>query len=382
MKKNSNKIDLVFLTVILGMLSVVACKQPQQSQDIVFEGTVGGDLKGHNTIRMYNGITQENDSATIVDGRFAMTVPFSVPTRYMFALEYEMAEKGGYTPFGILVDGPGNIEVAANAEEGFYKAKVTGSEVHKTYEEISSQLDQGGEKINKQLSEKYGEAFVQQPDVEAPEYTAFLNEKRQQENTLLFNILNEAAEKHPNSYGVLFALNRLGRDLDADRLEELYNRFSPDLQQLYEGEKIAANIEGQRQSAIGNTLPDFTLPDAEGNPIAIKAYRGKYVLIDFWASWCGPCIASFPHLRELYKQYGGEKFEIVGISIDSKKEYWHKAMEAHPNPWPQLYDDQNVSEKIFAVTAIPATFLIDPEGKIVAKGLNSEALDKKLDELF
>src|SRR5690606_31943028 len=130
-KTNNNlyrQISVKFLVLVWSTLSFVSCNHARDMRDIVFEGTISGHVQGHNTIMMYNHIAEESDTATVTDGRFAMKIPFSVPTRYMLFLEYEYEVKGGYVPFGILVDGPGKIAIDANAEKGLYKAEVKGSE--------------------------------------------------------------------------------------------------------------------------------------------------------------------------------------------------------------------------------------------------------------
>jgi thiol-disulfide isomerase/thioredoxin len=138
---------------------------------------------------------------------------------------------------------------------------------------------------------------------------------------------------------------------------------------------------------VGNQVADFSLPDPAGKNVNFSDFKGKYVLVDFWASWCVPCRQSFPHMREMYKKYKSSQFEIYNISIDEDKAAWLKAVKEEKNPWPQSLDNQNINQKGFAVTGVPASFLIDPQGKIIAREVGFEpggdgVIEKKLKEIF
>jgi thiol-disulfide isomerase/thioredoxin len=137
----------------------------------------------------------------------------------------------------------------------------------------------------------------------------------------------------------------------------------------------------------GSVAPDFTLLKRDSSQFTLSSMRGKYVLIDFWASWCVPCRRSFPHMREVYKKYKGDKFEIYSVSIDEDKKAWLKAVKEEKNPWLQSLDTKNISQKGFAVTGVPSTFLIDPNGKIIAKEVGFDPnggseIEKKLGKVL
>ena len=117
-------------------------------------------------------------------------------------------------------------------------------------------------------------------------------------------------------------------------------------------------------------MPGFQLEDETGNMFDSKCLEGKYVLIDFWASWCGPCHKKFPALQEIYEQFHDSNFEIVGISTDKKKDSWLKALEANDLPWIQLIDSQNdksIARDEFGISSLPVLFLFGPDGKLVAR---------------
>lgn len=151
--------------------------------------------------------------------------------------------------------------------------------------------------------------------------------------------------------------------------------------------KIAENIDILEKTSVGNMFTDFSMEDADGNMVSLSDYvgKGKYVLMDFWASWCAPCRAEMPNVVEAYKKYGGKEFEIIGVSLDSKKEAWLKAVDDLKLPWIQLSDLKGwdcIGSKKYGVTGVPATVLFDKEGKIIARNLRGGELQTRLEELF
>ena len=134
---------------------------------------------------------------------------------------------------------------------------------------------------------------------------------------------------------------------------------------------------------VGSKVPEFTVKGTDGQEVTLASLREgkKYVLIDFWASWCGPCRREIPNLKEQYKNYADKGFDIVSISIDKKKADWEKALQEEQLPWHNFLDDGSVAD-LYKVSSIPAMYLIDAEGVMVGENLRGEALAKKLEELL
>ncbi len=135
----------------------------------------------------------------------------------------------------------------------------------------------------------------------------------------------------------------------------------------------------------GAKAPDIVMPDVDGKSIALSSLRGKYVLLDFWASWCGPCRAENPNVVAAYQKFKDKKFTILGVSLDNNKDAWQRAIQDDHLTWTHVCDLKGWSSAaavIYSVQSIPSNFLIDPNGKIVARNLRGEALDKALENLL
>ena len=137
----------------------------------------------------------------------------------------------------------------------------------------------------------------------------------------------------------------------------------------------------------GAKVVDFTMKNLQGEPVSLTDWVGKgnYVLVDFWASWCGPCRQDMPHVKSLYEKYHPQGFEIVGVSLDSKQEAWAKGVQDLDITWPQMSDLkywQSEGAALYNIRAIPATILFAPDGTVVEAGLRGESLTKKLEEIY
>ena len=148
-------------------------------------------------------------------------------------------------------------------------------------------------------------------------------------------------------------------------------------------EKQAASKKVQDALAVGSKFPDFTEKDFAGKPVSVSSYKGKVVLVDFWATWCGPCVAELPNVLKTYEKSHPKGFEIIGISLDEKEEALTKFLKERGVTWQQFFDGKGWGNKLaakYGVMSIPATYLLDREGKILAKDLRGEALEAAVDK--
>jgi len=186
---------------------------------------------------------------------------------------------------------------------------------------------------------------------------------------------------HPDSY---VALDLIATEktavIDPKTFEVYYKPLSKRVLSSFTGQKLTAKYDKAKQIAIGKSV-DFTQTDDKGNEFKLSSLKGKYVLVDFWASWCGPCRAENPHLLKAYNQLKDKNFEVVGVSLDETKAAWLNAVKQDGMPWIQVSDLKGFKSDLavkYGISAIPQNFLINPEGVIIAKDLRGEDVNQKL----
>jgi peroxiredoxin len=193
--------------------------------------------------------------------------------------------------------------------------------------------------------------------------------------------------RYPNSSVSLNAVYAciLPIPITADFLEPLFNNLSSELKQSAKGKIVASIIGRIKNTSIGKVAPDFEENNTEEKPVKLSDYRGKYVLLDFWASWCHPCRDENPLLVKAFEQYKEKKFTIVSVSLDTDRDSWIKAIKEDNLTWAQLCDFggvHNVAANLYAISSIPQNLLIDPNGEIIAKNLRGQKLTEVLEKIL
>lgn len=169
------------------------------------------------------------------------------------------------------------------------------------------------------------------------------------------------------------------------QISNLFGLFSTRLQESKEGSTYSKYLDAISHLVVGGTLADFTTKTTDGKVIKLSDFRGKYVLVDFWASWCIPCRAEFPHLKKAYARFKNKNFEILGYSLDNDKSLWISALENDDVPWINVSNLIGTRDPIaldYQIHSIPANFLIDPNGKVIAINLRGELVEPELEKFI
>jgi peroxiredoxin len=276
-------------------------------------------------------------------------------------------------------------EITVTATDSVSKAQITGSKVNDDNKALTAKLSV----VNNKAKAIAAEAKT--VPVEKQQSADFQNSQQAKLKALQTEqetVLKTYIRANPNSYLSLLALSSLGGpSADPKELEPLYSGLSDALKATETGYTLKTSIDELKATAIGVIAPDFTQNDADGHPVKLSSFRGKYVLIDFWASWCGPCRQENPNVVKAYNKYKGQKFTILGVSLDRPdgKADWMSAVKNDGLTWTQVSDLKywnNEAAALYFVRSIPQNYLIDPDGKIVGKNLRGADLENKLAEIF
>lgn len=255
---------------------------------------------------------------------------------------------------------------------------ATGTANNDAYQEIRAQING----LNKQMMSIY----------ESMSDTTLTDEQREAkgkemenlENSMISAIKAGINKNITNPVGVLL-LKQNYYYMDVADLDPLM----PQIPAAYDNDeaivKIKSNVEKMKATAVGQKFTDFEMQTPEGKTVKLSDYvgKGKVVLVDFWASWCGPCRREMPNLVEAYAKYKNKNFEIVGVSLDQSADAWKEAIKKLNITWPQMSDLKYWNcegAQLYAVSSIPHTVLIDGEGTILARGLHGDELQEKIAE--
>ena len=257
-------------------------------------------------------------------------------------------------------------------------ASIVGSSVETDYQQFKASFNPIRERLN---------YLVQQinPEKNRVKRDSLIVLYEQAKGTVLQEATKFAREKSasPVSSFVLFAISPLLNG--SEDLEARYNALEPAAKKGSFAKMIEQTIADANINKIGTEALDFSQKDTLGKLVSLKSFRGKYVLIDFWASWCGPCRAENPNLLNAFNKYSSKNFTVLGVSLDDNKTSWMNAIRKDKLTWTQVSDLQSWNNKVaqlYKIQSIPANYLLDPSGKIIAKDLRGNELQVKLKELL
>ena len=341
------------MTIVATALVMVGCNN---AKTYVVEGQIEG-LTGEVAIMDINA-TETLATATAEEGKFLLTVESQMPMFAALAID-------GNTVLPVFLDGS-PIQVSGNVEM-LEELAATGTTANDAFAEFN--------KVQRELIEPLYSGEASEDD--------FVNII-----TRMQEYIQESYEANKtNLWGAYLFVSNKYHELSANEILDVIANFPKEIQKVSEIETIKGYAENMLKTAVGQSYIDIALPNVEGEEVSLKSVveANKVVLLDFWASWCRPCMGEMPFLLDAYAKFHSKGFEIYGVSLDESAEAWRSTIDKQGMKW------VNVSEvagwntpaaKEYSVNSIPANFLIDSEGKIIAKNLRGEALIEKLVELF
>ena len=265
-----------------------------------------------------------------------------------------------------------NLGMDENEELAVLGMQIIGSKNQDVYEQVEGQY-----KAVKELPEFTKFAEILEKVLETPEIledTTFYWEYKKGYDVWIARVKKEQLKimaANPSVEMVAYELGYMKDNMTLEQLEQVFGQFDVKVQQSKWGKAIRESIELRQRIEPGRLAPEFTLARRDSSLVSLADYRGKVVVLDFWASWCRPCRASFPWVREFYEEYREKGVEVIGVSLDENKASWEKALDEERLPWPQVIDEIEKGRSrvggLYHVLAVPMFVVVDKEGKIVVR---------------
>ena len=353
------------------MIAVFACTQQEGFKiNVNLDGAEGKVLLEQRAAGAWVPV----DTADIVDGKAVLTGEVSIPGDYYLSV---MGKRGKTIVF---VENK-NITITGQADS-LNQIKVSGSKTHDDYQVVQDQITK--------LSDEYMAIYQNSRQAAASGDTAQARQLMDKVNELYENtnkIQEDFVKNHPASFATPFFLRNIQYNKDVNELDNLVSNLDPKLDVSPTIADLKERIGKMKKVAVGQTAPDFTQDDPDGNPVTFSDVysKNKYTLVDFWASWCGPCRGENPNVVAVYNEYKDKGFGVFGVSLDQDKAAWLKAIEDDHLDWPQVSDLAywgNAAAQKYAINSIPSSLLVDQNGKIVAKNKRGDELRATVSELL
>lgn len=379
------------MKIFVQLFFLIAISASVMGQKNKSEFSINGTLKGFgdNVHAVYINYSKDGkskvDSSIIKKGKYSFSGEISSPVLANIRLRMKPDSSGKAVPLTMkdvstVYLEPSKINITS--VDSFSNMTVKGSKAHVEYKDLVKKADRND--LLQPLYAKYSELNKAGDNEGKEQVMEEINKLREETRGVYKQFVKDA----PNSPIVFYALEQVaGYDMDPLEVEPLYGHLSEAHKNSTTGKEFKERIEAAKKTMVGAMAMDFTQNDTSGIPVSLSSFKGKYVLIDFWASWCGPCRVENPNVVAAFEKYNKEGFDILGVSLDrpNDKDKWLKAIYDDKLTWTHVSDlkfwDNEVS-RMYGIRAIPQNFLVDPQGKIVAKNLRGKALHDKLEELL
>ena len=337
------------------------------AEGFVISGNITGLVDGEVKITTTQG-EQLITKGAVKNGVFTLKGVVAEPTLYWITLGKEQPQ------YIFLENAP--IKITGKKTD-IKNIQIEGSQSHKDFTQFRKSFDPIFANLNAITLEMQQAPEAKKPAISQKYYAAIAD---------LNKNVGEFIAARPTSHVSVFLLT-VTRQVNENiaELEERFKTLNPSLRSSAMGKELESYIAFAKIGAVGSDAIEFTQNDEKGNPVSLSQFRGKYVLVDFWASWCKPCRLENPNVVKTFNRFKNKNFTVLGVSLDQAKEPWLKAIDLDKLTWTHVSDLQfwnNAVAQLYHVQSIPQNFLVDPAGKIVAKDLRGEDLDRELCELL
>ena len=355
--------------------TIISCSKKEEGYTINGKFT---DLKDGTVYLEFNdGDKKITDSTAITNGSFSFKGKVDQPLLYTIKL------KGSEFGARFLLD---NETITFQAKkDSVHDAKFSGAVQDSIYK---SYYQNEYKKISKVAGSVYkiSDSLTQNGKVKlTADQKAMLDKRWEDLQNFGDDLTGKFIKTHKDKLAAALIINERIVNYTPEKVTEYYALLTPEIQKSFYGKKLKIEIDIAEKTAIGATAPEFSQTDVNGKIIKLSDYKGKYVLVDFWASWCGPCRKENPYVVQAYKAYHDKGLDILGVSLDEKKDLWEKAIEKDGLIWTHISDLKGWKNEVaglYGVKMVPTNYLIAPDGKIIAKNLREEALLAKMKEIF
>lgn len=374
--------------MILGLALTAGAIVPQTASandgNVHFKGRLNGLKDSLIVITPTADRKVVQDTVLVKDGEFEFTVTTAAPTMISVVTPATLRRQENIGFRAIAVPGE-TAELSGDLTSAYY---FSGSKFYREYNEVDRAIEAAEKPVNallKKLNERKAAGESQEAIIK--EYQDKAPALRQHVTDSILSFIRQ----HPASEASAAIIPQLQ---SVESMDEAVNLLSPEVREgrmkaIYKPyieqmkAQAKAEIEAAKKQAAGVEAPDFTLNDINGNPLSLSSLRGKYVVLDFWGSWCIWCIKGIPEMKNYYEKYKG-KFEILGIDCNDTEDKWKAAVEKHAMPWLHVYNPSGSKVLAdYAIQGFPTKIIVGPDGKIVKTVVGEDpAFYTFLDELF
>ena len=358
--------------ILLSVFVIYSCSEKNGGQ-ITISGQYGEAEENDKLyLELFSPFESKLVDSVIVDkeGNFSMKIEISEPAMYRLILkngqtvnmilndtDVKIVKKENDTPVPYVAEGSRDTDFMTKLVA---RKKEMGVEVEKINQQYMNANMDGDQELMNKIRNDYGQI-----------HTTYVKQ------------LKEDIWKMDHSIAGIIGLQFIKqKEPEIDFMDSLATKYQKQLPNSMYTKNLVERVNSLKKLAIGSPAPEIELPDVNGGKIKLSSLKGKYVLIDFWASWCRPCREENPNVLKIYNEYKDQGFEIYGVSLDQKKEPWIQAIKTDNITWLQVLDNESEAAQVYQVLSIPSTYLIDPDGNIAAKNLRGPLLKDKLQEIF